>query len=568
MAENVTKSNVMENKILQAALDYSSKGLHVIPVGKDKIPLVEWKNFQTIPATKEQIETWWMQFPQANVGVITGSVTGLTMIDVDNKNELKYVKSLVTEDTPRFTTGRGGQYVFAWNGENNTVKVAGKEIDVRGDGGYSVFPPSIHSNGAEYKWIVQYNADCLTPVPEELKAAIKKNGSTSGQITPMTYSKGSRDSDLFHAAVGLRRGGMDKEEAYAAIIAQGRGCTPPALESVCRKKVDQAYKSLLGQHASATAMDLVEKEFRDSPETDWSIGDIFGNLKEEGVSRNTIKQCMARLKEHGIITGQGKKYHLLQTLDILRFGDLNSVPYDLKLPWRIHETGEICEGDMLAVCGEKNAGKSGYLAQAVVLNLRAGKAVRYILTENTKKADTRLRAYGLKNEECDKLEIVDARGRNYENVIDPNAVNILDYFNVPDGEYGKSSPAIENLCKQLKNGVLIMGIQQKTGERFPRGGELALELSQLTVTLIIGTPAAPLRRGGDQVKRSICKLSNIKTPANGRNDEGKHCWVTVNNKGGALESDGYFFYGNPLTREREIKAGMPQPDGDVFTREE
>ena len=59
--------------VIDAARDYRQRGLSVIPVGPDKKPLVKWDAFQDEPPHADQVDEWWTRWPEANVGIITGS---------------------------------------------------------------------------------------------------------------------------------------------------------------------------------------------------------------------------------------------------------------------------------------------------------------------------------------------------------------------------------------------------------------------------------------------------------------------------------------------------------------
>ena len=132
------ESGDMENQTLNKALEYLQKGWSVIPVGKDKIPLIEWKEFQTRLVATEEVQAWWKQWPEANVGIVTGKISGITVVDVE--------KGGSTEGLPAtyiVKTGNGGWHFYCKEaGIRNGARV--RELtDIRGEGGYVVAPPSV-----------------------------------------------------------------------------------------------------------------------------------------------------------------------------------------------------------------------------------------------------------------------------------------------------------------------------------------------------------------------------------------------------------------------------------------
>ena len=97
----------------------------------------------------------------ANVAIRTGVVSGLVALDVDlAKGGPNSLRLLVQSHEPlpgtvESLTGGGGQHIlFQYPGEsilNSTAKL-GPGIDIRGDGGYIITPPSLHASGRRYEW--------------------------------------------------------------------------------------------------------------------------------------------------------------------------------------------------------------------------------------------------------------------------------------------------------------------------------------------------------------------------------------------------------------------------------
>src|SRR3989344_48821 len=134
------------------ALYYLSLGWNPIPVNR-KIPLIEWKRYQTEKVTKELIEEWWAKWPDAGIAIITGKISGIAAIDIDIHKGGK-IEGLTPTITSR--TGGGGQHCIYSYPSEGIGSYAGivDHVDIRGDGGYIVVPPSLHESGRKYEWIV------------------------------------------------------------------------------------------------------------------------------------------------------------------------------------------------------------------------------------------------------------------------------------------------------------------------------------------------------------------------------------------------------------------------------
>lgn len=112
------------------------------------------------------ISSWWKRWPHANVAIRTGGVSHLVVVDVDPPTGVKSLASLerrhaALDPACVVRTGSGGaHYYFAHPGgaariANRASSVLGAGIDVRGDGGYVIAPPSVHVSGAIYRWVAQ-----------------------------------------------------------------------------------------------------------------------------------------------------------------------------------------------------------------------------------------------------------------------------------------------------------------------------------------------------------------------------------------------------------------------------
>ena len=109
------------------------------------------------------ITAWWQRWPGANVAIRTGAVSGLVVIDVDPPHGGDAsLDTLVQQHGPlpegrAVRTGSGGAHLYlAHPGgrvRNDAGTKLGPGIDVRGDGGYVIAPPSRHPSGGSYAWV-------------------------------------------------------------------------------------------------------------------------------------------------------------------------------------------------------------------------------------------------------------------------------------------------------------------------------------------------------------------------------------------------------------------------------
>lgn len=169
----------METTMVSHALNYLKLGWSVIPLEPEgKKPLVKWEKYQSERASPEQIRKWWTKYPKANIGVVTGLLSGIIVIDIDSsQGQENYIaKFSQLHNTISQKTGKpnASQRLFAHPQDRKYHNMARllDDVDIRADGGYIVVPPSIHPNGTVYKWIidpVEMGLDDLLPLPDEIK---------------------------------------------------------------------------------------------------------------------------------------------------------------------------------------------------------------------------------------------------------------------------------------------------------------------------------------------------------------------------------------------------------------
>lgn len=102
------------------------------------------------------IERWWKYYPEANIGVATGSDSGIFVLDVDGDEGRETLAKLMADEKSlpldaRINTARGAHYYFHFPALHVGNKPLGPGLDVRGERGYVVGPGSRHASGVRYR---------------------------------------------------------------------------------------------------------------------------------------------------------------------------------------------------------------------------------------------------------------------------------------------------------------------------------------------------------------------------------------------------------------------------------
>ncbi|WP_455649104.1 bifunctional DNA primase/polymerase [Enterocloster citroniae] len=245
----------MEGNMKQWALHYAGMGMAVFPIKpRSKQPLTDHglKDASKDPA---QIESWWSRWPTANIGIATGAVSGgLVVIDLDVDKD-KGIDGRVTlreweaehEKLPNSTwlaiTGRGGYHYFYHDTStvrNRTGIYEG--VDIRGDGGYVVAPPSIHPNGNTYEWeqdpMLYPLAEASGAVFDFLVGPVMKDPETIPFEIPEQIPDGQRTTTMVKLVCSQQAKGLSDDAIMAAVRAENEAkCVPPLTDQELKKEV-------------------------------------------------------------------------------------------------------------------------------------------------------------------------------------------------------------------------------------------------------------------------------------------------------------------------------------------
>ena len=223
----------------------AARGWRLLPVlACDKTPLVkEWQKLAT--SDLGQLEVWAAQFPGCNWGMATGPGSGVFVLDVDGEPGVAALLNYHQQgqelpNTLSVTTGRGNHIYFRWPEGQPIRNSAGKlaeGLDIRGEGGYVVIPPSVHPNGEPYAY--GDPGERLLDAPEWLLTLLKEPAQGPALISPQPQAaipKGKRNDTLTSLAGTMRRRGMSQAAIEAALLEENRHhCEPPLPDAEVRR---------------------------------------------------------------------------------------------------------------------------------------------------------------------------------------------------------------------------------------------------------------------------------------------------------------------------------------------
>jgi len=234
--------------IAQAALRYLGRGWSVLPLRHgDKRPLIRWETFQQARADAATVAQWFAHWPKANIGIVAGEISNLIVLDVDPKHggddslaELERRFGTLPESVEA-ATGGGGRHLYFAHPGGFTPNRAGlaQGIDLRGDGGYVVAPPSLHPNGRHYAWAPARSPEeiALAELPRWLLFAghgagygprARRSLADWRELVRHGVHEGERNSTIASLTGHLLWHGVDAQVALELMLAWNRSrCRPP-----------------------------------------------------------------------------------------------------------------------------------------------------------------------------------------------------------------------------------------------------------------------------------------------------------------------------------------------------
>jgi hypothetical protein len=253
---------------LEAALHYAGLGWSAlclcppdhVGVGKHhvkvcdhpgKVPLCPWKVYQDQRADVKQLHRWWHGWPNANVGVALGLVSGLVGVDVDGRPGELELAEMSRGDVPatlEFTTHDGRRLLYGIPDgvalrTTHLNRQTKRPLSLLAKGSQTVMPPSRHKSGRRYAWAPGWGPGQMeiATAPGWLLAALKPEGKSGrrraqvladGEVIP----EGSRNTTLTSLGGTMRRRGFSEAAIAAALlVVNEEQCDPPLTEGVVQE---------------------------------------------------------------------------------------------------------------------------------------------------------------------------------------------------------------------------------------------------------------------------------------------------------------------------------------------
>lgn len=311
------------SKLLDAAIEYARMGWSVLALQPRLKEPATASGLKDATTDLEQIKMWWSVFPDSNVGVSLGTAAGNMIaidIDVDEESgEDGWETMRIWEqehgklpETCSDVSGRGGgrlYYIVNRPVSNSTNKELG--VDIRGESGYAVMPPSIHPNGREYTWEVPPSEVPPAFADENVYAFLDYvQGRVAGsgcagsvalrqkfELPSGRIGKGKRNDTIFRYTCRLQADGLSDEEIVAIVngINQTK-CDPP----LSVEELQQIISSVLQRYEKGKKS---KAEIEQAPESVDASVIVFPFVTKSGEPKNTLVNYIALVENDANLAG-------------------------------------------------------------------------------------------------------------------------------------------------------------------------------------------------------------------------------------------------------------------------
>ncbi len=306
--------------LLDWARYYASKGFSLIPLRpNDKRPAIDsWKKFQERHATDQELLQWFGDGSNINIGIVTGGISGIDVVDLDGREALDLFLKLNSKKTPVVSTGKGLHFYFCHKvGVRNFQKREDLPgIDLRGDGGYVVAPPSVHPNGKTYAWVTWSGLDDL-PLADFPEGLITKEVSDKTPLKELYKGvlEGARNDTLAKLCGSWASDKLSIEECLDLALVWNSKNSPPlpekevtrTVQSIFEKEVRKAPPGVAKPDKKQISYQLSTLEdIFNYPEPSYLVDEIFieGTVNILGGYTGVGKSIVVLSMVKSILTGE------------------------------------------------------------------------------------------------------------------------------------------------------------------------------------------------------------------------------------------------------------------------
>jgi hypothetical protein len=289
--------------IFQVAMGYLRRGFSVVPqLPGDKHPCVRWKPFQQRLPTEEELRGWFARWPHAGLAVVLGPVSGLLAVDVDgDEGHTALLEKLGGEPrAPKVLSGSGQPHRFHLFFRHPDVPTLarympwGKQLELRGERGIIVLPPSRHKSGNLYRFAPGQSFDDLA-LPDVPPLIVEELAARSSRKGARPLGGPGANADIISIARLPLTAVQRRARRYIAHI-------PPAVEGQGGDRLTYtvACRLVLGFGLSVDQALPLLQEYGQRCQSAWGQAELLHKLERAGQEPGERGYLLHRLRGEGV----------------------------------------------------------------------------------------------------------------------------------------------------------------------------------------------------------------------------------------------------------------------------
>jgi len=293
----------MKNDKPEIAEAHIKAGRSILPlISNDKKPNGSWLKYQKEKMTPEEAYKYFEDNPDANMGMVTGEISGITVIDIDGEEGVKALKeaNIILPPTSVVKTPRGWHYYYKYHPELKQGANRLEKVDIRNDGGYVVIPPS-SVGGVHYSTIKksgnkisEFNID----VPEYFRGSVHEPLTSKKEISKPQWvadalangvDSGRRNDVATRLAGYFHSKGITEDIIFSTLKEFALKCTPPITEVELKGIIASISRysqtsiiSYQGNVVPPPLMDSSNDRIRTFIWSEWGLKIVAENIKKTG----------------------------------------------------------------------------------------------------------------------------------------------------------------------------------------------------------------------------------------------------------------------------------------------
>ena len=288
----------MATKTNQLIEEYVDSGWSILPVKPDeKRPyMANWLQYTRTRATKDMVNNWFVSLSGAGVGVVTGRISNMVVLDVESWCPVPVDELLKKYPTQMIARSGGGGYHLFYQYPQNVGKVANRVgifegADLRADGGFLVLPPTMHQSGRRYEWVKRGPLGAFPMGLLDLQSRPTVQG--EGWITEALrgVSEGGRNDTCARLAGYFFKKGLNSDIVEALLMEWNEKNDPPMPVHEVRTTIKSIERSHVGIEQQFTKVEFEDDRHapaREEPKPStfavMKMADYVKGYGSEGVS--------------------------------------------------------------------------------------------------------------------------------------------------------------------------------------------------------------------------------------------------------------------------------------------